>query len=376
MSNLKHAPARHWSSGLVILLLAGLLALPQGSAKASLQSLGNGDFEQGDGVGWQTWPPGTAGLIWDTAAHGGQPAPAHSGTWMANLGGINDESARISQTITMGDNRYMSFWYWIDTTESFCGRDSGWIWVNSHVVQILTLCTSWNTGGWVQTVFDLSPYMSPGQIGEIAFEITTDRTDPSRWLIDDVTFHKTFADISNTDPFAPYIEALYQAGITSGCSTNPSTYCPDLPVTRGQMAVFLEKALGHPSPSPSPSGMFTDVAPNDPFKPFIEEFYNAGVTSGCVASPLQYCPNSPVTRGQMAVFIEKALGHTAPTPNPTGMFTDVAANNPFKPFIEEFYNAGITSGCVVSPLQYCPNSPVTRGQMAVFIAKAFNLSLP
>jgi S-layer homology domain len=376
MSNLKHARARHWSSGLIILLLAGLLAFPQSSAKASLQSLVNGDFEQGDGVGWQTWPPGTAGLVWNTAAHGGQPAPAHSGTWMANLGGANDQSFQLYQTVTFGDNKYMSFWYWIDTTESFCGRDSGWIWVNSHAVQILTLCTSWNTGGWVQAIYDISPYVSPGQTGDIIFELSTDRTDPSRWLIDDVTFHKTFADISNTHPFAPYIEALYQAGITSGCSTNPSVYCPDAFVTRGQMAVFLERAMGNSSPNPSPNGMFTDIPPAHPFKPFIEELYNDGVTSGCSTSPLTYCPDSPVTRGQMAVFIERALGNFSPNPTTAGIFIDVPPSHPFAPYIAQLFNDGITSGCSTSPMMYCPDSPVTRGQMAVFIAKAFSLPLP
>ncbi|HEX4438485.1 MAG TPA: S-layer homology domain-containing protein, partial [Thermoanaerobaculia bacterium] len=37
-------------------------------------------------------------------------------------------------------------------------------------------------------------------------------------------------------------EALNAAGITGGCGNG--NYCPDGPVTRGQMAVFLSKALG------------------------------------------------------------------------------------------------------------------------------------
>jgi hypothetical protein len=32
------------------------------------------------------------------------------------------------------------------------------------------------------------------------------------------------------------------SGITAGCSA--TLYCPDAPLTRGQMAVFLSKALG------------------------------------------------------------------------------------------------------------------------------------
>ena len=184
----------------------------------------------------------------------------------------------------------------------------------------------------------------------------------------------TFQDVPMNHMFWRHIEGFYAAGITSGCSNSPMLFCPDQPVTRGQMAVFLEKALGNFAPTPNPADMFSDVAA-DAFKPFIEEFYNDGITAGCANSPLRYCPNQPVTRGQMAVFIEKALGNFAPTPSPTGMFNDVAADA-FKPFIEEFYNDGITVGCATNPLRYCPGNPVTRGEMAVFIAKAFNLLLP
>jgi hypothetical protein len=186
----------------------------------------------------------------------------------------------------------------------------------------------------------------------------------------------TFVDVPATHVFYSYIEAFYQAKITSGCSSSPRRYCPDNPVTRGQMAVFLERAMGNRSPTPSPSDMFSDVLSGNPFKPFIEELYNDRITSGCNLSPLMYCPQSYVTRGQMAVFIERAIGNFSPKPDPTNMFTDVQANDPFKPFIEELYNDRITGGCNLSPLMYCPQSYVTRGQMAVFIVKAFGIPLP
>jgi hypothetical protein len=35
---------------------------------------------------------------------------------------------------------------------------------------------------------------------------------------------------------------------------------------------------------------------------------------------------------------------------------------------------GITGGCGTSPLRYCPTDPNTRGQMAVFLVKTFNLN--
>jgi S-layer homology domain len=54
----------------------------------------------------------------------------------------------------------------------------------------------------------------------------------------------SFNDVPTDHPFFQYIEALKASGITGGCNASPPLYCPDDPVTRGQMAVFLAKALG------------------------------------------------------------------------------------------------------------------------------------
>jgi hypothetical protein len=54
----------------------------------------------------------------------------------------------------------------------------------------------------------------------------------------------SFNDVPTNHPFFQYVEALSAAGITGGCNAAPPLYCPDAPVTRGQMAVFLAKALG------------------------------------------------------------------------------------------------------------------------------------
>ena len=54
----------------------------------------------------------------------------------------------------------------------------------------------------------------------------------------------TFNDVPTTHPFFQYVEALAASGVTGGCQASPPLYCPDSPLTRGQMAVFLAKALG------------------------------------------------------------------------------------------------------------------------------------
>lgn len=52
----------------------------------------------------------------------------------------------------------------------------------------------------------------------------------------------TFSDVGTGHPFFQHVEALADSGITAGCGGG--NYCPDAPLTRGQMAVFLSKALG------------------------------------------------------------------------------------------------------------------------------------
>jgi S-layer homology domain len=52
----------------------------------------------------------------------------------------------------------------------------------------------------------------------------------------------TFGDVPTNHPFFQFVEALATSGITAGCGGG--NYCPDNPLTRGQMAVFLAKALG------------------------------------------------------------------------------------------------------------------------------------
>ncbi len=52
----------------------------------------------------------------------------------------------------------------------------------------------------------------------------------------------TFSDVPTSSPYFKFVEALYASGITAGCGGGK--FCPDSPLTRGQMAVFLSVALG------------------------------------------------------------------------------------------------------------------------------------
>ena len=65
------------------------------------------------------------------------------------------------------------------------------------------------------------------------------------------------------------------------------------------MASFLKRAFDLAS---APSAGFVDVGGNT-HEASIDALFAAGVTVGCVTSPMQYCPNRLVSRGEMATFL-------------------------------------------------------------------------
>jgi photosystem II stability/assembly factor-like uncharacterized protein len=180
-----------------------------------------------------------------------------------------------------------------------------------------------------------------------------------------------FNDVPTTHPFYSEIERLSARGITLGCGAG--VYCPDLPVTREQMAAFLSRALAEFNPSTPAVQRFNDVPPSNPFYNFIDFVASLGITIGCSSDPPLYCPSQPVSREQMAAFIMRAL-HVFDPPQPQFQrFQDVPPANPFYAFIEELAVRGITLGCSANPPLYCPTQSVTRGQMAAFLVRAFDL---
>jgi plastocyanin len=203
-----------------------------------------------------------------------------------------------------------------------------------------------------------------------------------------------FEDVPNTLPQAPYIYAIFNAGITGGCSVNPPLYCPFANITRAQMAVFLCKAAGK-QPLNRDAATFADVPKTHWAYGYVERLADAASwpggapTGGCrVEGTTKYfCPNNAVTREQMAKFLCLATG-TAPMPSCSGMFADVPSGNTFCPFIERLANAAswpggvaVTSGCACpagfppGAKCYCPGAQVTRGDMAVFLVRAFGIPL-
>jgi hypothetical protein len=186
-----------------------------------------------------------------------------------------------------------------------------------------------------------------------------------------VTAGQIFEDVPPTHWAASFIEKLYLNNVTGGCSTAPLNYCPDANVTRASMAVFvLRAAHGETFVPPLPTGLFTDVPTTHFAAAWIEELVAEGITAGCGGG--NYCPNTNITRAQMAVFVVRAMyGSAYVPPAATGVFSDVAPTDFAAAFIEKLAADGITSGCGGG--KFCPNKAVTRAEMAVFLVSAFNL---
>ncbi len=168
---------------------------------------------------------------------------------------------------------------------------------------------------------------------------------------------ESFADVPVTNPFYAFVENLFHNEVTGGCAGGG--YCPGNIVTRAQMAVFLMKSRWGAGfiPAPATGTAFPDVSADNPFAPWIEELVREGITAGCGAG--LYCPNNPVTRQQMAVFLLKTKnGADYIPPNGIGLFDDVEpCPGIVCNFIEELYNQNVTGGCNPSPLSYCPGNP-------------------
>ena len=182
----------------------------------------------------------------------------------------------------------------------------------------------------------------------------------------------TFVDVPTNYWASIYVESIYLAGITSGCGTE--IFCPDDAVTRAQMAVFLERGIhGSAFTAPVVPVSFNDMSGHWA-QYWIEALKTDGITGGCGAGI--YCPDDPVTRAQMAVFLLRSkhgAGYTPPAAIGT-MFADVPAGYWAAGWIEQLAAEGITGGC--SSDTYCPDDPVTRAQMAVFLQRTFELPMP
>lgn len=169
---------------------------------------------------------------------------------------------------------------------------------------------------------------------------------------------------------------LLAVGITAG--TTSTTYSPHDGTPRRQMALFLIRMydlgfkLAVPDTSGSPS--FADVGGLDQsYQNAIQSLTILGISQGTSGST--FTPEAQVTRVEMALFIHRLLtAGKISLPQAEGMsFTDVdGLSVEARNAIQDLFAVGITKG--TSKSTFDPSAPVSREQMALFLARVLNLA--
>lgn len=167
-----------------------------------------------------------------------------------------------------------------------------------------------------------------------------------------------FSDVSTNYTFYDEVEYLSNEQIITGFTDG--SFKPNNTVTRAQAAIMIGKALdlnGEPR-----NTNFKDVTSTVTGSGYIASAVDRGIISGFTDGT--YRPNAPVTRGQMAIFLNRAFTLTIGQAN---SFKDVTTNMAAYQSIINVAGNGIASG--YSDGTYRPDQSVTRGQFSAFMAR-------
>jgi sugar lactone lactonase YvrE len=229
-----------------------------------------------------------------------------------------------------------------------------------------------------------------GRAFDAPADLALDPRDGSVWVSasgDEQIVHlqlmALFPDVSADSWAYDAIAACAEAGIVAGFPGG--NYRPEIEVTRDQMAVYIARALALPTGDAAvqvPSGVaeptFPDVDAEHWAYRYVEYCVGASIVEGFPDGG--YHPGEAVNRGQMAVYVARALvtpsGDAAlPDPPDEPTFPDVTADNDWSwcyQHVEYCAAEGIVQGYWDG---YHPERLVTRDQMAVYIARAFALPM-
>jgi IPT/TIG domain len=214
------------------------------------------------------------------------------------------------------------------------------------------------------TMTATTPALAPGSANDL---VVANADGTNGTLVK--AFVADFLDVPNSNQFYSHVTTLVSNAITAGIGGGLYGVVDD--TLRQQMTVFLLKARHGLCYTPPPcTGIFGDVPCPSTFANWIEELFAEGIGGGCGGG--NFCPMNPVRRDQMAPFLLKSEhGSSYVPPACAGIFPDVPCPSPFADWIEALAAEQITGGCGGG--NYCPSTPSTRGQMAVFVVKAFGL---
>jgi subtilisin family serine protease len=159
------------------------------------------------------------------------------------------------------------------------------------------------------------------------------------------------------------IDWAFTTAITSACPTegSPDSTCPELPVTRDEMAQFMWRSKGQPTPTTTAG--FEDVAPGATYNTAVDWLAEQEITLGCTTTT--YCPDGTVTRAEMAAFLWRLEG--SPEGSVPAGFGDVPEDAFYDDAADWLLASGVTTGCTAS--SYCPQGLVSRAEMFTFLKR-------
>jgi hypothetical protein len=253
------------------------------------------------------------------------------------------------------------------------------------VVAETNLANDWATTDFVVLTPPVGRYMHSRtlQVGPVADGVRAQQTRVDLFAV-------TPSDVSSSHWSFSWVEALYEMGYTNGIGGG--AFGPDQTQTRAQMAAFLSRIMIDFGALPTGTATaFTDVPAAYWASAGINHLHDYGITSGCGGG--LYCPEGPVTRAEMAKFIELTFraikletgwdfgiypaaaddwDENINVLSPGFTFIDVPADHWANLWIEELFWDGLTMGCTRDNLNFyfCPDDDVTRGQMAKFMMTA------
>ena len=178
-----------------------------------------------------------------------------------------------------------------------------------------------------------------------------------------------FTDVQETSPYHDAILWAAETGVTNG--TSSSTFSPDAPCTRAQLAAFLWRAAGEPEPALTEQ-QFMDVA--DPGAYYYKavqwaaekDMWGFGTFDPHVACArldavffLWRAAGSPEMEGAFP-FVDVPFGDGDEHGQPIYWYADQA--------VLWAVENGITSG--TTETTFSPDTPCTRGQIITFLYRA------
>ena len=179
--------------------------------------------------------------------------------------------------------------------------------------------------------------------------------DPVNSFIDD-----------NNSRFEPFIETARANGLITGCNPpDNDQVCPHELLTRGEMALMLARAIEAPAPANDhfrdDDGHFAEGA--------VNALMDAGVGTSCGAD--RFCPDRPISRGEMAHMIFRTFAWTAEAE--LGRYSDLAESLFAEPLTELASRGGILACDSPVDMNVCPTATVSRDEAIFALVTAMEL---